>query len=237
MASLPEELSEEVKRIARSQWSTTEGRVVPESEDVGLGNVGVEMDVTMLYSDLADSTEMAMASKTMAAEVYKAFLLCCSRIIKARGGHIRSFDGDRVMGVFIGDSKNSSAGRAALNINYAFAKIIVPAFKEQYRIFKDGTLALRHCTGIDTGTVLIARAGIRSNNDLVWVGRAPNVAAKLSARRHSPFYSYATASAYRMFNEETKLGPEGKAMWEPVTANDLPADYNALYRSSWYWSP
>jgi hypothetical protein len=40
---------------------------------------------------------------------------------------------------------------------------------------------LRHCVGIDASTLFVARTGVRGANDLVWVGRAANYAAKLSA--------------------------------------------------------
>jgi tripartite-type tricarboxylate transporter receptor subunit TctC len=37
-------------------------------------------------------------------------------LIKAAGGEIRSFDGDRVMGVFMGKSKNTSAATNAVRL-------------------------------------------------------------------------------------------------------------------------
>lgn len=104
-----DDLSKTIDDIVKGRWEIAEGRVVPETENIGLGNKGVRLDATMLYSDLADSTEMAMHSQEIAAEVYKAFLACCTKVIILRGGSIRSFDGDRVMGVFVGDSKNTSA--------------------------------------------------------------------------------------------------------------------------------
>ena len=115
---------------------------MPESEDIGLGNKGIELDATMLYADLADSTELAMYNRQMTAEIYKAFLACCTKLIIHREGKVRSFDGDRVMGVFIGESKNTNAVKAALHINYVFKEILVPAFHGIYSSLKDGTLQL-----------------------------------------------------------------------------------------------
>src|SRR5690348_6312256 len=132
--ALADDLIEAVRDIARAQWSTTDGKVVPESENLGLGNVGVNLDAVMLYADLADSTEMVAQSITIAAEVFKAFLHCSSKIILARDGYIRSFDGDRVMGVFIGDRKNTNATKAALNINWAVTKVLSPQF-QMYDVF------------------------------------------------------------------------------------------------------
>ena len=233
--ALSDELTKAVADIAIAKWTEVDGRVVPESEDIGLGNKGVRLQVTMLYADLADSTEIAMHSQTIAAEVYKAFLASCTKIILLRGGEVRSFDGDRVMGVFIGDFKNTSAVKAALNINYAFTQILAPQF-QMYDVFSKGTLKLAHTVGVDTSSVLVARAGIRNNNDLVWVGRAPNIAAKLSSIRESPYHTFVTKNVYDAMTGEAKLS-NGTNMWEIRSWATLPSGVQSIYRSHWQWKP
>ena len=232
--ALVDDLTKIIDDIARSQWKITSGRVVPETENIGLGNKGVRLDATMLYADLADSTELAAHSQIKASEVYKAFLICGTRIILHRGGFIRSFDGDRVMGVFIGNSKNTSAVKAALNIKYVFNELLVPRFKQQYDEFKDSTLKLNYCVGVDTGSMLVARAGVRNNNDLVWVGQTPNVAAKLSTLRQPPFNTYITKSIYDTMHDEAKF-TNSKNMWEARKWSTLPEGKKTIYRSSWHW--
>ena len=123
--ALLEDLKAETSKIATSSWGRRDGQVVPENNDVGLGNVGVDLEATFLYADLADSTELAILDQQIAAEVVKAYLMGTTRIIRALGGEIRSFDGDRVMGVFIGDMKNTLATEAALKINYFFWFILL----------------------------------------------------------------------------------------------------------------
>jgi class 3 adenylate cyclase len=49
-----------------------------------------------------------------AAEIYKTFLHCAAKIIRSEDGVITAYDGDRIMAVFIGNAKNTSAVRAAL---------------------------------------------------------------------------------------------------------------------------
>ena len=61
-----------------------------------------------------------------------SFLSCAARIIRDQGGTITGYDGDRIMAVFIGESKNSTAARTTLMINYAVLKIINPAIQNQY---------------------------------------------------------------------------------------------------------
>ena len=82
---LADDLDPEVRTIFRSQWSTRDGEVVPDTPDIKLGNDGVKLDATVLYADIDGSTNM-VDSKTaeFSAEVYKAYLLCASRIIQVR---------------------------------------------------------------------------------------------------------------------------------------------------------
>src|SRR5437879_12039181 len=96
---LPETLASDVDNILAQEWSIRDGEVVPETEAVALAGGAVRLSATMLYADLADSTELAMnCDRRVAAKVFKSFLTCCSRVILERGGAIRSFDGDHVLG-------------------------------------------------------------------------------------------------------------------------------------------
>lgn len=151
-----------------------------------------------------------------AAEVYKAFLLCATRTIRLNGGEVRSFDGDRVMGVFIGDSKNSAAARTGLQMNYAVKKIIGSALRDQYR---SAYYTLRHTVGIDTSEILVVRSGIRNNNDLVWVGSAANHAARLSSLS-SDYPTRITPAVFKMLNEKSKFGGDPRRiMWASADWN------------------
>jgi class 3 adenylate cyclase len=157
--------------------------------------------------------------------------------VRHNGGSIVSFDGDRILGVFIGDSKNSSAAKCALQIKYAVEEIIRPKFEVKYESVRDASFTISHGEGIDTGTVLTVRAGARGGNDLVWIGRAPNLAAKLSDLRESPYNSFITASVYNMLNDSSKYGgSEKKDMWERRSWEFLDQTIH-LYRSSWQWQP
>lgn len=139
---------------------------------------------TVLYADLDGSTNMVdNYDWSFSAEVYKAYLRCASEIIRNESGSITAYDGDRVMAVFTGDFKNTSAVRCALAINYAVCQIIQPALKTQYPS-KDFTL--KHVVGIDMSRLRTARIGVRGDNDLVWIGRAANYAAKLTTLSGNP---------------------------------------------------
>jgi class 3 adenylate cyclase len=236
--ALKDDVASDLDRILTQPWHDRDGMVVPSTSDVALSGGGVHLDVTVLYSDLADSTELVMEhDRRTAAKVMNCFLACCTRIIKAHGGDIRSFDGDRVMGIYIGSSKNSNAAKTALTIKWAFNNLLKPKIHNKYTSIKNGTYKLNYATGIDTSSVLAVRGGIRGSNDLIWVGRAPNVAAKLSNIREAPYQSYITADVYKMLSNETRYATkDGNKidMWEARSHSALPGI--TLYRSSYHWA-
>ena len=225
------EVSKEIRAIFDGRWTTAQGRQVPDTERIKLsGNDAVEIDGTVLYSDMADSTRLVDDYKSsFAAEIYKAYLLAACRVIRSESGEITAFDGDRVMAVFVGDYKNSFAVQAALKIHYIVREINL-VLKECY---PETSYSLSHCTGIDTSKLLVAKTGIRASNDLVWVGRAANYAAKLSALNEPGFPTMITEAVYNVLNDNSKYGGNPRRdMWEKRTWT---ATGKTIYRSSWWW--
>jgi class 3 adenylate cyclase len=229
--TLLNDLQSEVGQIFRGAWVTRAGTVVPESENLKLGNDAVEIEGTVLYADLTDSTALVDRYQPLfAAEIYKTYLHCAAKIIRAEGGSITAYDGDRIMAVYIGDSKNSSAVKTALKINYAVTYIINPALKKQY---PNSPYQVQQTVGIDTSKLTVARTGIRGSNDLVWVGRAANYAAKLAALS-SAYPSNITADVYNNMNESVKVSDDGRNMWTTSFWNEM--NFMAIYKSTWWWS-
>lgn len=97
MSALDETLVSEIGKIFATPWSTGNGQVVPNTENVTLANGAVKLEAVFVYADLAHSTRLARKNKLMAAKVVRAYLSTMSRLVKAHGGEVRSFDGDRVM--------------------------------------------------------------------------------------------------------------------------------------------
>lgn len=227
--NLAETLRDDVARTFRERWSDRDGRVVPEASDLALSNDGIRLDATVFYADMSDSTGLVtLYSAQFCAEIFKVFLHCAAKIIAAYDGAVTAYDGDRVMAVFIGNTKNTNAVTAALKLNDAVCHIINPAITSQY---PKTDYQLRHVVGIDTGQVLVARTGVRGANDLVWVGRAANHAAKLAALSPS-FPTRITAEVYDHMHDRAKYaGTED--MWEPRTWTEMG---RRIYRSSHYWS-
>jgi uridylate cyclase len=98
--TLKEDVIAGIDGVLAPEWSTRDGQVVPETKDIVLKNGAVKLDATYLYADMADSTGLAQGYKDWAvAKVMRCYLNAATRIIRERGGEIRSFDGDRVMGI------------------------------------------------------------------------------------------------------------------------------------------
>ena len=231
--ALSSDLASEVAKIFRESWSSRDGQVIPSPESLQLGNDAVELDATVLYADLADSTGLVNTTgPQFAAEIYKTFLSCSARIIKKRGGQITAYDGDRIMAVFIGGSKNTSAAQSALQINGAVTNIIKPLLKAQY---SKATYDVGHSIGIDCSKLLVARIGVKNDNDLVWVGRAANYATKLCALRDGEFKTWITGDVFDQMNANTKVWQDGRPIWEQrswTSRNGF-----RVYRSNWWWNP
>jgi class 3 adenylate cyclase len=181
-----------------------------------------------LYADLDGSTNMVdNYDWSFSAEVYETYLRCAAEVIRSESGVITAYDGDRVMAVFTGKSKNTSAVRCGLKINYAVEEIIRPALKAQY---PSTNFTLKHVIGIDASQLRTARIGVRGDNDLVWIGRAANYAAKLTTLSEKPIWI--TKSVYDCMHEDVKLS-KGVNMWESRTwtsMKNLP-----IYCSTYRW--
>ena len=163
-----------------------------------------------------------------AAKIYKAYLSCAAKIIRSEDGIITSYDGDRIMAVYIGDEKDTRAARSALKINYTVTEIINPILKKCHPKTK---YRVQQVVGIDTSKLFVARTGIRKSNDLVWVGRAANYAAKLclgSAR----YPSRLSKAVYDKLSDSVKYADDDKRtpIWKKTTWNN-----KTIYRSTCIW--
>ncbi len=215
--------------IYNGTWSERNGTVVPTTQSITAANDGVHVGATVLYADIADSTVMVDKYKPwFCAEVYKSFLWCAGKIIHANGGQITAYDGDRVMAVFLSGTKNTDAIKAALQINYAARNAIQPQLKAKY---PTSTFELKHVCGIDTSKLFVAKTGFRGSDDLVWVGRAANYAAKLAALPETR-QTYITSEVYAQCNPEGRIG-NGQDMWTKYRWNTF--DDRDIYGTNWDW--
>ena len=177
--TIKEDLTTHVQTLAETEWGDIlNARVIPAPEDLTYGNTGENLDVTILYADIVGSTTLVdTVNERLAAEYYSAFLHCASKLVTRHGGSIQAYDGDRVMAVYVGDSQADDAVNTALELHCAVVDIINPAFLKMY---KQMHKELKFTVGIDSGTCLAIKVGIRSVGEITWIGAAANYAAKLN---------------------------------------------------------
>jgi class 3 adenylate cyclase len=231
--ALLDDMKASVQTIAQSAWATRRGQVIPDPEDLRLGNDAVEFDrATVLYADLRGSTSMVESeSWQLSAEVYKAFLYCAATIIREQGGKITSYDGDRVMGIWVGDLQTTPAAIAGLKINYAVQRIVDPAIRQQYPGWRG---EVKQVVGIDTSAIRAARTGVRGGNDIVWVGPAANHAAKLTDLNLAE-RTWITDEAFARLRDEAKVGGDQRElMWKPYRWTQQ--GDRVIHGSTWWWS-
>lgn len=232
--ALADDLEKEVRKTFNTSWTEETTEDVPDPEDLLLNSNHSKKieEATILYADLDGSTNMVdTLSWQKAAEIYKCYLRCASEIIRSEGGAITAYDGDRVMAVYTGGSKNTTAVRTAMKINRAVLQIIRPAYAAQY---PQSTFTIKHVIGIHKSILRTARIGVRGDNDIVWVGSAANHAAKLTALSENAIWItesvYNNMSASVMYvDEQTK----DKNMWRQYTWTEF--DKSTIYGTSYYW--
>lgn len=226
---LNDDLKSQVGKIAQESWSVRDGRVVPQPTDLRFSNDGVRLDAVCLYADLADSTRLvSTASDTVAAEVFRSFLYCSAKIINHLGGTVTAYDGDRVMAVYIGDNRFEKSVRTGWAIAHAVKNLVVPAFQSKPL----GGYSIAHGVGIDAGKILVARSGFRNADDIIWLGSAANLAAKMSAFRDGAFTTWVSETVYKGMPANFYRSQQGSELWQSRKWNHLG---KSVYTSSLAW--
>jgi class 3 adenylate cyclase len=225
-----------VDAFFNSTYTTTKGLVIPNVGDIGLSTEGRELDVSMLFVDIRRSTKIVDAfRRKTAAKMYQSFLFGVSKIARGNLGELRSFNGDGVLVVFAGNNKETRAVKAALQLSWFGVHILRPKLQEFFAKNRQlANLEFDFGIGVDTGTVLVVRGGIRgeNNNDLVWVGNAANYAAKLSGLKDENCHSFISPATYSAMDSCVKTSDDGQAMWESCTWNE-----ETVYRGNWWAAP
>ena len=236
MGTSVKELQDFTTTIFKREWDVRKGTVVPETDDLTLLNEAVELDASFLYADLAGSSIIAEKCPwETTAKILRAYLECATRLIVAYGGKIRSFDGDRVMGVFVGSDHATNATRCAREIFYMVDKILGPLATDYFTSIRDNKIQIRHSVGIDSGTARAVRAGIRNNNDIIWIGQPPSLAAKLSDIRSFPYCLHVSSQTFRLLGDSEKM--DGTThMWEWIKVQYAGKEIT-VYRTKYVRTP
>ena len=118
-----DDLKSKVKQVMESSWDVRQANNVPDDTSLTLTGKVAKLDATVLYADMRSSSKLVdEVNQRVAGKIYQAFLYSVANIISSNEGKITAYDGDRVMGIFIGNTKNNSAAKSALMINNAVIK-------------------------------------------------------------------------------------------------------------------
>lgn len=234
---LQETVASSVERALTTQVRVSDARGrVPNRSDLRFldGGGAALVEGTYVYADLAGSSELAQKfDHRGVANILRAYVVAATKVFEAHQGGVLSFDGDRVMALFPGDDRNVRAVKSALILNGIVTDTINPLI-EKYCGQVAQSWKLKHVVGIDCGQALVVRGGTLTKNDLISVGGAPNIAAKLSDIRppkaasiyhvQAPWYSiYITEAVLSELPEEltgpTRAPGYGAYGYNPYTDN------------------
>lgn len=209
--SVKSDLENKIRSYERENYEVINTTIVPDTDNSNLtfGNKGLKGEFAFLFVDIRKSSSLHETyGFAKAAKIYKSFHDINVRIIEENEGEIRSFDGDRIMGVFAGSMKNSNAAKSAMQIQYAIRNILNPILN----------VNIKCGAGIDSGEILVVKVGKgrnKNNNDLVWIGKADNYASHLANEANNTVII--STNAYNKLSKDNKISNNGQNMWTPTS--------------------
>lgn len=229
--TLQDDVRARTNQIVRATLVTRKSGNVPSEDNVAFMTQGVEIAATYVYADLANSSEMTnFVNPVVGAKIVTSYLDAATRTLKYFGGTVLSFDGDRVMAVYTGDNRNTAAAKAGLAINFHVKHTLEPAFQAVWPTLTE-YWSWGHGVGVDTGNVLIIRGGMRGTNDLVSIGSAANVAAKLSGMRGHNYDVFITEAVYADLDPSLYKDDRGWTVWTRVPQQKFGGRWEVVYGS------
>jgi class 3 adenylate cyclase len=226
--ALLDDLKSKIDAYVKEPYEIDETTVVPDTDTAKLtfGNKGLTCDFAFLFVDIRKSSQLHETyGYTKAAKVYQSFHDINVKVIEENSGSVRAFDGDRVMGVFVGGMKNSNAVKAAMQIQWAIRNILNPKLGTQ--ITCGG--------GIDCGKILVTKIGKgrdKNNNDLVWIGKADNYASHLANEANNSIII--STNSYKVLSQDRKTSKD-KEMWQSKVLTLKNGNEVNCYESGWSW--
>lgn len=231
--ALKDDLTNKILSYKRGKYEIQETKTIPSAEDTRLtyGNNGLTGDYTFLFADIRKSSQLiATYGPELTAKILQSYHDICVRVIISKGGEIRSFDGDRVMGVFVGNLKCSNAVEAAMKIQSGVKKILNPTLGAN----------IKCGIGIDYGQALITKVGKGANvnnNDVVWIGKATNYASHLCNEADDCIII--SDQMLPKLHEKSRYYISGTSkvdMWDKTILSLKTGDKIQCYKSAYTWN-
>lgn len=234
-----EDLQGHLTDLAVKSFNSRFGNKVPTSDTVGPYDAVTLNETAYLYCDMADSSSIVTRfGDETGARVLRVFLNAACRVIKDRGGEIRSFDGDRVMAIYKGEDAADKAVDTALRINWAILHPVHDALllDSQYRDnYYETGWKVKQRTGIHVGWSYIVRGGVRDQNDLVSIGSPANIAAKLSDYKDGGATIITDEVWEKLkFSNRYSSNHDDQPMWTDPKWVKVGADNEKIRTSTWH---
>ena len=213
-------------------------------------------DVTAVFADLKASTELSASVRPKtAARAYTYFIRAMAVVLDRFEAKYFDIQGDAIFGLFSGKGSTFVAAACAITMKTVVERDVSVRFGRD----TDTEWKLTAGIGIDQGTLLVRRLGLRSTKqNEVWAGKPVNMAAKLSSLADSDqlvvsdrvFAMYKNASQLRqralIWSCGCKNGEIGEGLdvaigqttclWERESApSDLGLDIEDIYRLCSKW--
>lgn len=237
MSDLDDDLRSNTDELFGGDYEIIQGQVIPSVSDIPLGKVGRELELAMMFVDIHESTAMIDAFRRQtSAKMYKAFLQGMVRIVNAHEGQVVSFNGDGVLAAFCNGGIGNNAANAALKISWFVEQTLRPMMRRYFdRNYELRDMDFDYGLGIDVGTVLVVRGGIRGedNSDLVWAGSSVNSSVKIAKLGSYPTNLVITPDVYYRLEDHNRNSWDGSPIWQSYALKDG----RQVYGSRWMRRP
>ena len=154
------DLESKVDGYLAGEYEITSPQSVPNPEDIPLGNKAAKLVATTLFVDVRQSSDITNTFRRQtAAKMMKAYFDGAVRIINANHGYVRSFNGDGMLAIFIGEGQSNNAVKAAMQIKRFVDSVLEERFR---RYFNKNSAAIGRALdfGVGAGIDQIGRAHV-----------------------------------------------------------------------------
>lgn len=204
------ELYKKIDLLTEQVFSCQDAISVPDKSDFDDFNGVYNIECATLFADFAGITDLVdQHDHIFSSWLLKVYLTCASSIISRSGGAITAFEGDGLMGLFTGNSKECDAVQCAFQIQWAVSNIVQPKLDA---LFPEKKYKMSQVVGIDTSKLTAVKTDVWDHYDILWVGRAANYAANLTRINHHKYSTYITSDVYAKLSAELQ-GSKSNSIW------------------------
>lgn len=236
-----QEALDQIWQHLNESYTRSETSSIPKKNDLTFANTVKKIKhAKVFYIDMRKSRKILTdATDFWSVKIHKAFLQAVIHCVEKRGGHIRSFNGDGILGFFIDDMNDYPASRAvrtAMDIKGFVKKI------NEILVANDKN-EIDFGIGIAQGEINAAKSGKagddQTKQDLVWIGLALYVAVELSELGESPKNIWISDNIFNSVIKEkdplSVLKNDGEWIWI-YTKKTLNNGKQKVHHTTWFFN-